>query len=99
MKKKLPGYCNENLPVPRVLCHSLTEVTEFLGKGRRILPNFRKFRVRVQMPFRTSISSGYCGPGVQNSQQFQVGTKTCCTRTPGIVATGVQNFQKFWVQT
>ena len=29
----LPGYCNKGMPVLRVLCHSLTEVTEVPGKG------------------------------------------------------------------
>ena len=82
--KDLPGYCNEGIPVPRVLCHSLTGVTEFPGKGVRILQNFQKFQVlwhsRTEL---TEVSSGQ---------------KTCCTRTPGLVATGVQDFQKFRVQ-
>ena len=75
MNTELLGCCNEGIPVPRVLCHSsLTGVTEFPGKGTRILQNFQKFRVRVQMSYRTSRSYGYCVTGVQNSQKFPAGT-------------------------
>ena len=75
MDTAIPGYGNEGIPVPRVLCHSLTGVTEFPGKGTGILQNFQKFRVRVRMSNRTSRSSGYCGTGLQNSQKFRAGTK------------------------
>ena len=47
MNTELPGYCNEGMPVPRVLCHGLTGVTGFPGKGMRILQKFfccRNFR-------------------------------------------------------
>ena len=34
MNTELPGYyCNEGIPAPRVLCHSLAGATEFPGKG------------------------------------------------------------------
>ena len=33
------------------------------------------FRVRVWGSYRTSRSSGYCGTGMQNSQEFLTGTK------------------------
>ena len=33
MNTGLPGYCNKGIPVLRVLCHSLTEVTEVSGQG------------------------------------------------------------------
>ena len=75
MNKELPGYCNKGKPVPRVLCHNLTEVTEVPGKGMGIFENFQKFRVRVRKSYRTSRSSGCCGTGVQNSQKFRAGTK------------------------
>ena len=76
MNTELPGYCNEGIPVPRVLYHSLTRVTEFPGKGMmRILQNFKKFRVRVRMSYRSSRNSGYYGTGVSNSQKFRAGTK------------------------
>ena len=93
----LPGYCNKRIPVPRVLCHRLTEVTEVPGKGMGILQNFQKFRVRVRKSYRTHRSPGYCGTGVQNSQKFRAGMK-CCTRTPGIFGTGVQSLQKIRVR-
>ena len=46
---RLPGYCGKGIPVPRVLCHSLTEVTEVPDKGTctGIQHKFQKFRVRV----------------------------------------------------
>ena len=82
-----PGYCAVD---------SLTGITEFPGKG--LLQNFQKFRVRVWTSFRTSRSSGYCGKGVQNSQKFRAGAKLAVPVPPGVVATGVQNIQKFPVQ-
>ena len=39
-----------------------------------VLQNFQKFRVRVWKRYRTRISSGYCGTGVQSSQKFRAGT-------------------------
>ena len=72
MNTGLPGYCNKGIPLPRVLCHSLTEVP---GKGMGILQNLQKFRVRVRKCYRTHRSSGYCGTGVQNSQKFRAGIK------------------------
>ena len=45
------------------------------GKGMGVLQNFQKCWVRVWMCYRTYISSGYCGTGVQNSQKFRAGTK------------------------
>ena len=74
MNTGLPGYCNKGIPVPRVLCDSLTEVTEVTGKSMGILQNLQKFRVRVRK-YRTHRSSGYCGTGVQNSQKFRAGKK------------------------
>ena len=59
MDTALPGYCNKGIPVPRVLCHSLTEVaevpskrghgdltelSEIPGTGTEVLQNFRKFK-------------------------------------------------------
>ena len=94
MQSTLFGLNLNEYRAPRVLCHSLTGVTEFPGKGMRVLQNFQKFRVRY----------GF----LQNLQKFRVvwdrrtelakvpsGYKPCYTRTPGIVATGVQNFQKY----
>ena len=75
MNTELPGYCNKVLPVPRVLCHSLTGITEVPGKGMRILQSLKMFRVRVRTSYRTYRSSGYCGTGAQNSQKFRAGTK------------------------
>ena len=57
----------------------------------------RMFRVRVWMCYRTQRSSGYCGTGVQNTE-VPGGYKKCCTRTPGIVARGLQRSQKFRVR-
>ena len=70
MNRGLRGCCNKGIPIPRVLCHSLTEVTQVPGKGMIILQNFQ-----VRKFYRTSRSSGYCGTDVHNSQKFRVGTK------------------------
>ena len=59
MNTGLPGYCNKGIPVPRVLCHSLTEVTEVPGKGMGIFQNLQKFRVRVRKCYRTRRISGH----------------------------------------
>ena len=75
-----PGYCGTGP----------TELTEVPGTGMNVIQNSQKFRVQVWKSYRTHRSSRYCGTGVQNSQKYRAGTK-CSTRTPGIVATGVQN--------
>ena len=110
MNTGLPGYCNKDIPVPRVLCHSLTEVTEVPGKCMGILHNLQTFRVRVRTCYRTHRSSGYCGTGVQNSQKFREGIKmlypypgylwherTELTEVPGTGINVLQNIQKFFV--
>ena len=75
MNTELPGYCKGAIPVPRVLCHSLTGVTHFPGKGMRILQNFQNFRVRVRMSYRTYRSSGYCGTGVQSTRKVRASAR------------------------
>ena len=105
MNTGLPGYCNKGIPAPRVLCHSLTEVTEVPGKGRGILQKLQKFRVRVRKYYRTRRSSGYCGTGEQNLRKFRAGMKmlypypgylwherTELTEVPGTGMNVVQNF-------
>ena len=47
----------KRVPVPRVLCHSLTELTEIPGKGMGFLRKFQKFWVRVRKCYRTHRSS------------------------------------------
>ena len=73
MNTGLPGYCNKGIPVPRVLCHSLTKVIQVPGKVMGILQNLKKFRVRVRKCYRTHRTSGYCVTGVPNSQKFRAG--------------------------
>ena len=103
MNTGLPGYCNKGIPVPRVLRHSLTEVTEVPGKGMGISQNLQKFRVRVR--------KCYSGTGVQNSHKFRAGIKmlypypgylwhwrTELTEVPGTGTKVVQNSQKFRVR-
>ena len=104
----LTGYCNKVIPVPWVLCLSLTEVTEVPVKGMGIIQNLQKFRVRVRKCYRTHRSSGYCGTGAQNSQKFRPGIKmlsgylwngrTELTEVPGTGMNVVQNLQKFRVR-
>ena len=45
MNTGLSGYCDKGTPVPRVLCHSLTELTEATGTGTEVLQSSQKFRV------------------------------------------------------
>ena len=110
MNTGLPEYCAEGIPVPRVLCHNLAEVTEIPGKGRGVLQNLQKFRVRVRKCYRTHRSSGYCGTGVQNLQNVWAGIRmlypypaylwhgrTELTEVPGTGMNVVQNLQKFFV--
>ena len=78
MNTGLPGYCNKGIPVPRVLCHNLTEVTKVPGKGMGILQHLQKFRVRVRKWYRTHRSSGYCGTGVLSLQKFRVRVWMSC---------------------
>ena len=106
MKTRLPGYCDKGVPVPRVLCHSLAEVTGVPGKGTGILQNLPKFRVRVRKCCRTHRRSGYGGTGVHNSQKFRAGIKlrypypgclwhglTELTEVPGTGMNVVQNYR------
>ena len=53
MNTGLPGHCNKGIPVPRVFCRGLTEVTRVPGKGRGILQNLQRFRVRVRKLYRS----------------------------------------------
>ena len=59
---------------------SRTELSEVSGTGMKVLQNFQKFR--VMWHGRTELTEV---PG---------GHKMCCTRTPGIVAWGVQNLDR-----
>ena len=70
-----PGYYNKCIPVRRVLCHSLTKVTEVPGKSMGTLQNLQAFRVGVRKCYRTHRNSGYCGPGEQSTQKFRAGIK------------------------
>ena len=64
------------------------EVTEVLGIVARAYRTHRS----SGYGYRRHGSSGYCGTGVQKSQKFRAGKKSC-TRTPDICGTGVQNLQ------
>ena len=75
MNTGLPGHCNKGIPIPRVLCHNLTEVTQVPGKGMGILYKLQNIHIRVRKCHRTHRSSGYCDTGVHNSQTFRAGTK------------------------
>ena len=64
---------------------SLTELPEVSGTCMEVLQISQKFRVLCHGPAElTEVPRRY---------------EKCCTRTPGIVARGVQNLQKFqlWV--
>ena len=38
-----PGYFYKGIPVPRVLCHGRTELTEVPGTGMSVVRNSQKF--------------------------------------------------------
>ena len=68
----------------RVRVWEFTELPEVSGTGMEVLQNSQKFRVLWHGGTElTEVPGGY---------------KKCCTRTPGIVARGVQNSQKFRVR-
>ena len=56
------------------------------------------FRVRVWESYKTSRSFGYGYGCVTELTEVPGGYKKCCTRTPGIVARGVQSLQIFRVR-
>ena len=76
-----------------------------------VLQKLQKFRVRVCGSYRTYSNSGYgYGSVIELTEVPGIVTRAyrthisswqveqCCTRTPGIVATGVRNLQKFRVR-
>ena len=71
MNTGLPGYCNKGIPVPRVLRHSLTVVTEVPSKGMGILQN-------LEVP-------GTGAEVLQNAQKFRVlwHERTSLKQVPG----------------
>ena len=44
---EVPGRYTNVVPVPRVLWHGRTELTEVSGTGMDVVQNLQKFRVRV----------------------------------------------------
>ena len=42
-----PGYFYKGIPVPWILCHGRTELTEVPGTGKNVVQSLHKFRVRV----------------------------------------------------
>ena len=77
-----------------------------------VLQESHSFRVIVCRSYRTSRISGYGTDILQSVQNFGVclwprriklavvpsGYKSCCARTPGVEATGIQNLRKFRVR-
>ena len=61
-----PGYFETSIPVPRVLCHGRTELTEIPGTGVNVLQNLQNFRygwentsgMVLYVPYRTQPCKG-----------------------------------------
>ena len=112
MNTGLPGYSNKGIPVPRVLCHSLTEVTEVTGKGIRTyrssgywygsvsLHNSQKFRVlwlgRTEL---TEVPGSYKNavPVTSSCPGYLWHWRTQRIEVPGTGTNVLQNLQKFFV--
>ena len=56
---EVPGRYKNAVPVPLVLWHGRTDLTEVPGTGMNVVQNSQKFFVRVWMLYRTHRSSGY----------------------------------------
>ena len=80
----LQGYVLQDFVDSGYGYESLTELPEVSGTGLEVLQNFQK--LRVLWHGRTGLTEV---PG---------GYERCCTRTPGVVARGVHNSQKFRVR-
>ena len=98
MNTGLPGHCEKGIPVPRVLCHSLTEVTEVPGNGMGILENLQKFRVGVRKCYRTHRSSGQVQELLYPYPRYLWHGRTELPKVPGTGMNVVQNLQKFRVR-
>ena len=111
MNTGLPGYCNKGIPVLRVLCHSLTEVTEVSGQGygdlteltevpgtgTEVLQKSQKFRVLWHgCTERTEVPGRYAN-AVPVPRVF-VARAYRAHRVPGTGLKVVQNLQKFRVR-
>ena len=61
--RSFPGRYRNVVPLPRVLRHGLTDLTEVPGTAMNVVHNLQKFFVRVWMLYRTHRSSGSSGYG------------------------------------
>ena len=113
MNTGLPRYCNKDIPVPRVLCHSLTEVTKVQGRvwnlieitevpgtGTKVLQNSQNFRLLWHG--RTELTEV---PGEYKNAVtlypypgYLWNGRTELTKVPGTGMNVVQNLQKFRVR-
>ena len=84
MKLTFPRLCSVGFVDSGGGYGSLPGLPEVADTGMKLLQNFQEFRVLWHG--RTELTEV---PG---------GYNRCCTRTPGIVARGVQNSQKFRVR-
>ena len=109
MNTGLPGYCSKGIPVPRVLCHSLTEVTEVPGKGTygdltelpgvpgtgtEVIQNSQKFRIHAYRLTEVPGSIKMLYPYPGNMWHG----RTELTEVPGTRMNVVQNIRKFRVR-
>ena len=84
VEDNIPRLCSVGFVDSGEGCGSVTELPEVSSTGMKVLQNFQKFRVLWHE--RTELTEV---PGWY---------KKCYIRTPGIVARGVQNSQKFRVR-
>ena len=72
-----------HIPVPRVLYHGRTELTEVPGTGMKLVPNLQAFRVRV--PLGKIPRVWFCtyptGHKLGKNQNHPAGWVVCCSLT------------------
>ena len=107
----LPGYCNKDISVRRVLCNSLTEVTEVSGKGMGILQHLNNSsRYGYVSVLHNSEVPGIVAWAHRTHIKFRAGKgmlypypgylwhgRTKLTEGPGTGMSVLQNLQKFFV--
>ena len=94
---RYPGYFDKGIPLPRVLCHSLTELTEVPGTGTEDSRNSRKFRVWYGSLTKLTKVLGRYTNVVPVPQVLWHG-RAELTEVSGTGMNVVQNSQKFWVR-
>ena len=87
-------YCDNGIPVPRVLCHSLTEVTQVPGRYKNAVPVPLVFVARAYRAYRSSGYGYECRTELRSSG-YGYERPTELTELPGTGTEVLQNSHKF----